>query len=241
MNDILIVPDIHGRDFWRPALDYPGQIIFLGDYTDPYPSEGFTQENAYQNLLEIVELKRQNPDRVTLLVGNHELHYYNDEYRSSRFSEEYYERYHKLLTGEESLFQVCKQVDEYLFTHAGVTEAWQSLHCRVLDEMRRSDIDSRLPIMELALNKLFHHDKSVFYEISRHRGGGHPCGSPLWADIREHIDEACGLTRRVKQVFGHTMLLRDEPFVKGNVYMLDNLQLYLLRGDILSRTLEKYK
>jgi hypothetical protein len=30
MNEILIVPDIHGRDFWKPALDYKETIISLG-------------------------------------------------------------------------------------------------------------------------------------------------------------------------------------------------------------------
>ena len=41
---ILIVPDVHGREFWRQpvteVLNDPGlkntRIVFLGDYVDPY-------------------------------------------------------------------------------------------------------------------------------------------------------------------------------------------------------------
>ena len=122
-NDVLIVPDVHGRKFWLPALDYQGDVIFLGDYTDPYPQEGFKEADAYQGLLKIIEFKQKNPDRVTLLIGNHEMHYYNNALASGRFSKEYYPKYHELLMGEETkgLFQLCKQIDNYLFIHAGVT------------------------------------------------------------------------------------------------------------------------
>ena len=32
---ILIIPDVHGRDFWKKAVDSKGfdKTIFLGDYT----------------------------------------------------------------------------------------------------------------------------------------------------------------------------------------------------------------
>lgn len=40
---ILIIPDVHGRDFWTdPCKDISeyDRVIFLGDYTDPYDDEG---------------------------------------------------------------------------------------------------------------------------------------------------------------------------------------------------------
>ena len=40
---VLVLPDIHGRKFWRKTLaDNIGQVdkvIFLGDYLDPYQKE----------------------------------------------------------------------------------------------------------------------------------------------------------------------------------------------------------
>ena len=39
-EDCLIIPDVHGRDFWKDAANrFPGNIVFLGDYLDPYPLE----------------------------------------------------------------------------------------------------------------------------------------------------------------------------------------------------------
>jgi len=131
-NDILIVPDIHGRDFWLPALDYQGEVIFLGDYTDHYPQEKFTEEDAYQGLLKVISFKKQNPDRVTLLIGNHEMHYYNQYMAAGRFSVAYYHKYNEIFTDDDTkdLFCICKQIDNYLFIHAGVTKGWYDLHYR---------------------------------------------------------------------------------------------------------------
>lgn len=42
-NKLLILPDIHGRVFWKEPCqnieDYD-KVIFLGDYLDPYGFEG---------------------------------------------------------------------------------------------------------------------------------------------------------------------------------------------------------
>ena len=51
---ILIIPDVHGRRFWRDAIesdDYD-KVIFLGDYLDPYPDEGigpFTAQEGHHS------------------------------------------------------------------------------------------------------------------------------------------------------------------------------------------------
>ena len=41
---ILVIPDVHGRSFWKNAVaqntDIP--IIFLGDYLDPYAHENIS-------------------------------------------------------------------------------------------------------------------------------------------------------------------------------------------------------
>ena len=48
---ILIIPDVHGRDFWKEAIerkDYE-KAVFLGDYSDPYDIEGITDDVAIDN------------------------------------------------------------------------------------------------------------------------------------------------------------------------------------------------
>ena len=91
---MIIIPDIHGRTFWKDAVRgrENEKIIFLGDYLDPYPDEGLPegkhrtyeevakiQLSAIQNLNEIIEFKKEHMDSVILLIGNHDAGYmFND-------------------------------------------------------------------------------------------------------------------------------------------------------------------
>ncbi len=76
MKNWIIIPDVHGRRFWRKAvegLDTPGheedRVVFLGDYVDPYPWEGILPGEAVKELEDIIALKKRNPDRVVLLLS----------------------------------------------------------------------------------------------------------------------------------------------------------------------------
>ena len=55
---VLIIPDVHGRDFWRKAISREeyDKIIFLGDYTDPYYGESIN-EKALRELTDIIRFK----------------------------------------------------------------------------------------------------------------------------------------------------------------------------------------
>ena len=71
---ILVLPDIHGRPFWRKPCEDIGvydEVVFLGDYLDPYDFEHISTEQCITGLLDIVALKKQQPDKVHLLLGNH--------------------------------------------------------------------------------------------------------------------------------------------------------------------------
>ena len=55
--------------------------MFLGDYLDLYPYEFDWSQDINWNMVavdrfkNIIELKRSNPDRITLLIGNHDCGY----------------------------------------------------------------------------------------------------------------------------------------------------------------------
>jgi hypothetical protein len=232
MKDILIVPDVHGRDFWLPAYDFNGEIVFLGDYTDHYDCEyHITEKITYERLLKIVEFKQQNPDRVTLLTGNHELYYYSNVLgNAGRFSWKYKSKYREILEGEttKNLFQVCKQVENYLFVHAGVTKGWYDHH---LPELKENG-----DTLEEQLNNIFITKKQVFMEAStKYRGGIDKFGSPLWADYRELIDEPEHLGPDIFQIIGHTQIMDTNPIIKDNFAMLDNRQLYWLHNNAIEK------
>lgn len=75
MGKILICPDVHGRQFWKePCLDHKNdfeKIVFMGDYVSPYEWEGITNEKAIDVFKEILSFRKENPEKVVLLMGNH--------------------------------------------------------------------------------------------------------------------------------------------------------------------------
>lgn len=86
---IIIIPDVHGRDFWRLTVaqcEEEDTLIFLDDYLDPYENEWIYCSDAFKGLLDIIELKRTNPEKVVLLLGNHDLHYLFSNLLGSRYN-----------------------------------------------------------------------------------------------------------------------------------------------------------
>lgn len=77
MTKILVIPDVHGRSFWKePCNNWEGKIVFLGDYHDPYgeyiggePSKDESLANL-RELAAFVENRRHTSD-VIYLLGNH--------------------------------------------------------------------------------------------------------------------------------------------------------------------------
>ena len=132
MKSIIVCPDIHGLSWWKDIKNRVIQgehVVFLGDYVDPYVY--MRVDDLKKNLDEIIEFKKQYPDNVTLLLGNHDLHYiYPEEYSASRYCYDIESYMNKTI--EEGilngLFQVAvvKEIcgREILFTHAGVSRQW---------------------------------------------------------------------------------------------------------------------
>lgn len=59
------------------------------------------------------------------------------------------------------LLQIAKQVDDCLFTHAGVSVDWLKRH-----DLELPEIDA-----DLYLNKIFNNSPSIFWEFGYLRGG----------------------------------------------------------------------
>lgn len=68
---IIILPDIHGRVWWKDILDkeHYDLVVFLGDYVSTH--QDITGEAQINNLKNILDFKESNPDKVILLRGNH--------------------------------------------------------------------------------------------------------------------------------------------------------------------------
>ncbi len=108
---MIIIPDVHGRTFWKSAVEgrEDQDILFLGDYVDPYTYlEGIAPYSGLVSLLEIIDFKKANMDRVTLLLGNHDLCYISNLLPlSDRYDEENASVIRDTLLANLSLFQIA--------------------------------------------------------------------------------------------------------------------------------------
>ncbi len=262
---ILIIPDVHGRKFWKEAInkfpkqEYPNlQIIFLGDYLDPYPFENISQEEAFDNFIEILNLSIID-NRITYLIGNHDWHYFVD-LDSCRMDFRKYEEINKCFVNNISSFELVKSIEinnkKYLFTHAGITNGWLNLISDFAKyEIKNWKTNDEYPDKEkdpkyIWLTKLSDinntHDFNIFNEclkyyndtfytclismISRERGGMYAYGSFIWADIHEHLNQQP--LEDYYQIFAHSLSYPNyQQFdyeINDNWAMLDASQAFII-------------
>lgn len=218
MSKILYFPDIHGRSFWKePAkhIDEYDKVVFNGDYMDPYPFEGIGYDEALENFKEIIEFKKANPDKVVLLLGNHDLHYMNKISKCSRFDFVHRWEIGKIFHDNDGLFTLCYYTEnEYmgmgiLFTHAGVHENWIKRFINDGDNIAET------------INRLYKENDNRFIdaldEVSTLRGGYNKEGSLVWADIEEFLKTPANFD--FFQIVGHTYI--SKPVVVGRIWCLD--------------------
>ena len=210
MAKILIVPDVHGRKFWHKAvemIDEVDQVVFLGDYLDPYPRDGITFEDALVEFEEILDFKKDYPDKVVLLVGNHDMHYIKTEFMNcSRLNVWRRTEIHALFMNHIDMFQLVHEIDNYLLSHAGVYLEWTKKY-------------------EITLEELFDFKKflggrwNTLEDVSYTRGGWSKVGSCIWADIRESVENELPVMFK-KQIVGHTQM-ESKPYITSRIACLD--------------------
>jgi len=219
---IVIIPDVHGRTFWRTVLDNTeNKIIFLGDYTDPYEYEGITDEDALREFEDIIRFKKRNMDRVILLLGNHDLGYIYPIFATCRHSNKYFMRFHNMFMQNFSLFQIAHQEGDILFTHAGVTKDWA----------KKNEIKETHIIRDLT--HLFQYNPIKYFTVGQIRGGLDKSGSPIWADINEHaVLEPFSFN--LTQIFGHSQQDKNPVILEDDLMIcLDCRKVFVLENNEL--------
>ncbi len=120
-KEFMVVGDIHGelevsKFVVEKSVENDTPIVFLGDYVD-------RGEKQLENLTYLLSLKRENPDEVVLLRGNHETVNIN---RSYGFYDVVRSRYSKKLYDEiASIYDrlpVAGVVDDFYLAHGGIPE-----------------------------------------------------------------------------------------------------------------------
>lgn len=192
---LLIIPDVHGRDFWMEPcshVDEFDKIIFLGDYHDPYSWEVSQDTSRHRLRDSLLPFVQQFPDKVVCLFGNHDGNYLvgdmadRVDYWHKKEIREYMEKMNIKLIHQEG---------KYLFSHSGVLPAWLKANGLTLHDL------NNLPF-----------DHQALMQVSPYRGGWSEAGSCVWGDVREyalkeHIPD-------IYQIFGHSQLTEDAVIMK---------------------------
>jgi Calcineurin-like phosphoesterase len=234
---VLTIGDPHGLDTWKesthgtvgmhhdwkcgadsmlPAdFQYPfeqfDRVVFVGDYVD-----SFTVPNPVilQNLLHIIEFKSVEPDRVVLLLGNHDVQYFVahticDGYRPA-MRPDLYDVFMKNI----GLFKLAHSERDssgriHLWTHAGLTAGWYALLKDKLfdDAYRFRDETVALESEEdpaVLLNFAWERRgdcQDILFNVDSDSHGFSRWASPLWVRPERLNHFAVG---QVNQIVGHT-------------------------------------
>ena len=197
----IFVGDVHGLDTWKKAvyrvnedngeimcnLDFTvDKIVFLGDYVDAYR---LGNEQIINNLKEIIQLKKDYPDNVVLLWGNHDVAYLMKDGAISGHRPEMAQDLYDIFQENRKLFQLAYQEGNMICTHAGIHKGWWRYHVQpVLDkkkETRFTEFLGECKNIADVLNMMFEFNYEPIFQIGHMRGGFAKMGGPLWADKTE--------------------------------------------------------
>jgi hypothetical protein len=123
---LVAIGDIHGRDIWKQIVakeQDADEFVFVGDYFDSFTVKGVDQIN---NFLDIIEFKKQSKVPVTLLLGNHDYHYYPgiDETSTSGYQTLMAPSIKHVVDDNKQYLQAAYQSGEFVFSHAGLSSEW---------------------------------------------------------------------------------------------------------------------
>lgn len=135
---ILVLGDIHGRRIWKDIIkkENPDKVIFLGDYASTH--EGIDSDQQIEELYAILDYKENNPNKVILLRGNHDMQhlgYYWAECSGLNLRVRQYMSTSDVKNWFLSLTQWV-YIDEELktiFSHAGVSSIWMERIAKIDD------------------------------------------------------------------------------------------------------------
>ena len=185
---IIVIGDIHGEQVWKEVIKkHPeSKYIFLGDYCDPYHI--IPKDDVIINLQDIINFKKQASTDVVLLLGNHDIQYiYKEaEYCTRRMEKEEFE-IRRLFENNLELFDWAYKLENFLFTHAGISQGWFRFSFPNKDNSNILEIITAEEYRDLA------------FACGYARGGNVPYGGFFWAGKNEMADPLNGYI----QIVGH--------------------------------------
>lgn len=202
---ILSIGDIHGIDVIddiKSKINDYDKIVFVGDYVDSFD---ISDNNILSNLMNIIELKIQNPDKVILLWGNHDIQYLMgySRYGCTGYRPSMYPTLKVIFNNNAKLFQNAYQYDNYIWTHAGIHQGW--FKYRFKGDQATNIADQ--------LNKEGWNKNETLFDVGHRRGGYYDVGGIFWCDRVELMSSPL---KGYHQIVGHTARERIEKIYVKN-------------------------
>jgi hydrogenase maturation factor len=227
---LVAIGDIHGRNIWKQIIAQEqdaDEFVFVGDYFDSFTIKGPDQIN---NFLDIIEFKEQSKIPVTLLIGNHDHHYYPgvDDSGTSGYQILLAPSIKHVVGDNKQYLQAAYQVGEFVFTHAGLSSEWLD------DTIEDWNVDN---VVE-KVNDLFQYQpgkiayrsyKQVGDQVYGAQGYGNEAfQGPIWIRPAALMNaNKKTLRKKIIQVVGHTP--QDNIDIEGKAtggryYFIDTLE-----------------
>lgn len=224
----VFIGDIHGRSDWKLIvhLEQPDRVVFVGDYFDSFNISGAEQ---IHNFKEIIEYKKSGKSEVTMLIGNHDYHYFPwiGYQHTSGYQSGIAMQIGQLLEENQHHLQMCYEMNNILCSHAGIGHDWlvyQNGH-------------SSGSIAEF-VNDLWKYKPKVFAFYGVDSYGDNTTQTPIWIRRRSLMagNKDTFLKKDYIQIVGHTGV--DQIDIKGKstggrYYFIDALDAgeYLVHMD----------
>lgn len=204
----VVLGDTHGRSVWKliTEIEKPDRVIFIGDYFDSFDIKGVDQLSNFQD---IISFKESSKCEVIMLIGNHDYHYFPEigNTGTSGYQHTLAPSISHVIDQNRNHLQMAYQMDEFLFTHAGVSSAF-------MDSVFGDEYGWKVENIVADLNELFKYKPKTFefgmacnlklsYYLDPY--GDNIEQSPIWIRPRSlfRVNHDT-LRKQVIQVFGHT-------------------------------------
>ena len=185
---VLFIGDIHTHNYMFDDIERLDKeyifdkIIFHGDYVDDWLAKN---NESLITLDKVINLKKSNPNKYILLLGNHELSYLGFPCSGHRYDIE--NDISNKLKDNINYFDLytITNIDnkEYVSTHGGITNSYiHGVITRVIPGLKNSEWKQGLDVM----NKYKKDSLNLLTYVSALRGGYHEYSSMVWCDKREH-------------------------------------------------------
>lgn len=211
---LIAIGDTHGRTYWKQIVSNIefDKMVFVGDYFDSH--DDISAEDQKSNFEDIIAYKKENKDKVILLFGNHDYHYLrsvNDTYGGFQIGHKtaIQEMLHQAL--DNDLMQMCYVFENYIFTHAGITQTW----------LDKTGYIGKTPL-ESFINDLFKCHPLAFgfaYDVNYSPDGDDVYQSPIW--VRPQSLYQDGIMDYI-QVVGHTTQ-SELKIIEKEIVLIDTI------------------